>query len=217
MQINIKVISDTICPWCFMGKRRLEAAIAEFKTTHPDTAFQVEWHPFQLNPSAKKEPVNKLESYKRKFGEARALEIVEDMKRLGKTVGINYSYGGTIANTLDSHRLIHWANGFGKQNQVVEELFKDYFEREQNIGDLQVLAKAAQRAGLEEAEALRYLESGADADKVQHEADENRTNSINGVPHFIINDKFQFPGAQDSSTFVRFFEKAIQQQQQQHL
>ena len=113
-------------------------------------SFDIEWHPYQLNPAASKtDPKVKLEHYKQKLGARRTAEMVPYMQSVGEPLGIKFSYGGLIANTLDSHRLIYWSKQFGKQDQVVEELFKDYFERERNIGDNQVLADAAGRAGLD--------------------------------------------------------------------
>lgn len=155
--LKIDVISDTVCPWCFIGKRRLEKAMNQFMATHSNVTFDVEWHPFQLAPTMSKTKP-KMEHYIRKFGQERAQAMVPYMKSVGEPEGISFSYGGVIANTLDSHRLIHWSRQFGCQNQVVEELFKDYFEREQNIGDASVLAAAAERAGLDKDKVRLYID-----------------------------------------------------------
>ena len=98
-----------------------------------------------------------MEHYKRKFGEQRALDIVANMKSVGEEEQIAFSYGGVMANTLDSHRLIFWSKQFDKQNEVVEELFKDYFERERNIGDTQILADAAGRAGIDREKVYKHI------------------------------------------------------------
>lgn len=173
--IKIDIVSDTVCPWyafcpniyaefalisnvfcyvrCFIGKRRLEKAMQQFKATNPSVTFDVEWHPFQLNPTMSKEnPIPKLVNYRRKFGEERTNEFIPYMKGIGQAEGIQFAFDGLTSNTLDSHRLIHWAKQFGKQNELVEELFKDYFERDRNIGDNQVLAEAAGRVGLDQAQ-----------------------------------------------------------------
>jgi predicted DsbA family dithiol-disulfide isomerase len=137
---------------CFVGKRRLEKAISTYQTSHPDTKFDIKWHPFELDPTLTKTPVNKLDRYAAKFGAARVGSLVEHMKQTGKGDGINFSYGGTIANTIDSHRLIEWATEQGKQDEIVEQLFKLYFEEEGNIADHDQLADVAGKIGLDRAE-----------------------------------------------------------------
>ncbi|KAI8148871.1 thioredoxin-like protein [Fennellomyces sp. T-0311] len=214
-RLKIDIVSDTVCPWCFVGKRRLEKAIAQFQSTNPNVSFDIEWHPFQLSPTmSKNNPKLKLEHYKRKFGEQRTAEMIPYMQSVGEPDGIKFSYGGVMANTLDSHRLIYWSKQFGKQNEVVEELFKDYFERERNIGDNQVLADAAERAGLDKEKALAYLNSDADADLVRGEAEQNKAKSISGVPQYSIQNGFVFTGAQEPQTFTAFFEKALLREQE---
>ncbi|KAG2225840.1 hypothetical protein INT45_007084 [Circinella minor] len=186
-RLKIDIISDTVCPWCFVGKRRLEKAIAQFKSTNPNISFDIEWHPFQLSPTmSKNNPKPKMEHYKRKFGEQRALDIVANMKNVGEEEQIAFSYGGVMANTLDSHRLISWSKQFDKQNEVVEELFKDYFERERNIGDTQVLADAAGRVGIDREKALNYLNSDTDVDSIREQAEKNKSESVSGVPNYTI-------------------------------
>lgn len=137
---------------CFVGKRRLEKAISSYQTSHPDTKFDIKWHPFELDPTLTKTPVNKLDRYAAKFGAARVDSLVEHMKQTGKGDGINFSYGGTIANTIDSHRLIEWATERGEQDEIVEQLFKLYFEEEGNIADHDQLADVAGKIGLDRAE-----------------------------------------------------------------
>ncbi|KAI9499635.1 thioredoxin-like protein [Zychaea mexicana] len=211
-KLKIDIISDTICPWCFIGKRRLEKAIEQFQSTNPNVSFDIEWHPFQLSPTmSKNNPKSKMEHYRRKFGEQRAAEMVPYMQSVGAPEGIKFSYGGVMANTLDSHRLIYWSKQFGKQSELVEELFKDYFERERNIGDNHVLAAAAGRVGLDSEQALNYLDSDADVDLVRATAERNKTESISGVPNYTIQHRFGFPGAQEPGTFTHFFEKALRE------
>ncbi|KAI7856919.1 DSBA-like thioredoxin domain-containing protein [Circinella umbellata] len=211
-RLKIDIISDTVCPWCFVGKRRLERAITQFKSTNPNISFDIEWHPFQLSPTmSKNNPKPKMEHYKRKFGEQRALDIVANMKNIGEEEQIAFSYGGVMANTLDSHRLISWSKQFDKQNEVVEELFKDYFERERNIGDTQVLADAAERVGIDREKALNYLNSDTDVDLIREQAEKNKSESVSGVPNFTIQNRFGFPGAQTPDTFLHFFEKTLKE------
>ncbi|KAK9828496.1 hypothetical protein WJX72_000378 [[Myrmecia] bisecta] len=200
----IDVVSDTVCPWCFIGKRRLESAIKQYQGPKQ---FEVRWHPYQLNPHAEEEGVNKLEYYKQKFGEERTNQIIPRMEATFAAEGLQYNMDGLTGNTLDSHRLIAHAaqQGSDKQNKLVEELFKAYFTQGKYINDPAVLRAAAQNAGIEGAE-----EVIKDKNKYRAEvAQEMRTlgRGVNGVPHFIIDGKYSLSGAQDPSTFVEVFQR----------
>jgi len=140
-----------------VAKRRLESAIQTFTAAHPNLfGFKVQWHPFLLDPDLPKEGDSKMDRYVKKFGQQRVQQMIPYMKSIGQGDGINFSYGGLIASTFDSHRLIEWSAKFGaeKQNELVEELFKNYFEEEKNIGDAAVLEAAAVKVGLPEAKQL---------------------------------------------------------------
>eukprot|EP00249_Psilotum_nudum_P009035 c21666_g2_i1 orf=204-629(+) len=130
--ITIDVTSDTVCPWCFIGKRYLERAMDAAKDTYN---FEVRWHPFLLNPNAPKAGIDKMEYYKTKFGEARAALIIDRVKKAFSDIGIDFKCGGLTGSTLDSHRLIELAGqqGLDKQNALVEELFINYFTQEKYI------------------------------------------------------------------------------------
>lgn len=122
----------------------------QFRATHPDVTFSIEWHPYQLSPDmARHEGRSVREHYARKFGEERMRSMIPYMQDIGKQEGIKFTYNGLVSNTVDSHRLALWAKQFGRQTEVVEEMFKDYFSNDKNIGDYQVLASAAERAGLD--------------------------------------------------------------------
>jgi len=198
-----------------VGKRKLESAIRIFKDLPENTfQFKVQWWPFFLNPSLPKEGVDKMESYTKKFGAERVKMMVQKMKEVGLNVGINFSYGGKIGNTMDSHRLITWAAQFGdeKQNDLVEELFKNYFEEEKNIADLRVLEAAAQKVGIEGSKS--FLLSGEKEVEVQQLIQKNQiVRKISGVPHFIINSRFQLSGAQDTQVFCDLFEQIAEENQ----
>ncbi|OZJ01794.1 hypothetical protein BZG36_05189 [Bifiguratus adelaidae] len=210
-QIQIDIVSDTICPWCFIGKRRLEKAIANTKAAHPDAQieFNIDWQPFQLDPTLPKEGYNKREHYIEKFGKARAQAMFPRMEAVGKDDGINFSYGGTVSNTLDSHRLIAFAKSKGKQDAVVEELFHNYFEQEKNIADEEVLKAAGVKAGLDAAEVEVFLKSGELAYETKGEIERNMRRNIHGVPNFTINKRYQLSGAQEPETFQEIFEQVI--------
>ncbi|KAG0167598.1 hypothetical protein DFQ28_009995 [Apophysomyces sp. BC1034] len=208
-RIKIDIISDTVCPWCFIGKRRLDRAMEQIKTTNPNAEFQIEWHPYQLDPALSKEPITKLEMYRRRFGEVRARQMVPAMKKLGLEEGIRFAYDGVIANTLDSHRLVYWAKQFGKQNEMVEEMFTFYFEQDKCLTDYEALAEAAAHVGLDKTKALEYLKSDKDVDAVRTAVFESQRNSVHGVPNFTIQNKYNLSGAQDPETLVEVFEEIL--------
>ena len=154
--ITVDIVSDTICPWCFVGKRRLEKA---FRAV-PELTYTVRWHPFQLDPSLPAIGVDKLARYEAKFGgKQNVAAMLARMAEVGKREGISFDYGGRISNTVDSHRLIEWAGARGLQDALVEQLFKFYFERRGDLGDRAALAREAAAVGLPEAEASALLAS----------------------------------------------------------
>jgi len=195
-----------------VAKRRLESAIQTFNAEHPNLfGFQVQWHPFLLDPDLPKEGESKMDRYSKKFGAQRVQQMIPYMKNVGLPDGINFSYGGLIASTFDSHRLITWSAKFGseKQNELVEELFKNYFEEEKNIGDSAVLEAAAVKVGLTEAKQL--LDSDQMKAEVTSELEQWQVKKrITGVPHFFINNKFQLSGAQEKDVWLDLFEQLAQ-------
>ncbi|KAI9313727.1 thioredoxin-like protein [Dichotomocladium elegans] len=216
--LKIDIISDTVCPWCFIGKRRLEKAMDQFKSTHPNVIFDVVWHPFELNSHLGGSPKPKEEHYIAKFGKERMDAIFAHLKRVGALEGIAFDFGGVIANTLASHRLMAWSrrccgSSSNSQSHLVEAIFHDYFEQRQDIADYAVLAAAAERVGLDKDKALAYLNSNEDVDTVRNEAQRNQWACQDGVPNYKIQDRFTIAGAQDPSVFLAYFEKALNEQQ----
>jgi predicted DsbA family dithiol-disulfide isomerase len=166
----------------------MEKAITQFKANNPTVNFQLQWLPYQLDPS-RTEPSNKLENYYKKFGEARFKQMVPQVTSVAESEGIKLAFGGVISNTLDSHRLIWWANQFDKQNEVVEKVFELYFEENLDLSDRELLATAAEKAGLDRQKALDFLNSDDGIAEVKASLKNNVFNQINGVPHFTVNDK----------------------------
>ncbi|KAK5168611.1 uncharacterized protein LTR77_005920 [Saxophila tyrrhenica] len=204
---EISIVSDTVCPWCYIGLRNLQAAIAQRTAKSPTDTFSLTWDPFQLNPQAPRgQTVDKRASYEKKLGVDGARTVFERLTSAGETAGIQFSFDGRTGNTLDSHRLLELARKISDvseatsgqathsqadlQTRLAEELFADYFERERDITDHEVLKKAALRAGLDERgiDILAFLASDDLVDLVQREASAQREEGINGVPHFTIND-----------------------------
>jgi predicted DsbA family dithiol-disulfide isomerase len=208
---NVEIVSDTVCPWCYVGHKQLSKAIATYRAAHPgsDDTFSTTWKPFYLDPDAPKVGIEKSERFAAKFGPERTQAIFQRLAQVGQAVGIDFKFGGKTGNTRDSHRLIQLGKTKGPETQtkVVEALFAAYFENEQDITSKDVLLAAAKRAGLEEEEARKWLEGDGGGRLVDEEVNEARERAISGVPHFTLNERFEIEGAQDSSAFVRLFER----------
>ncbi|KAG0312821.1 hypothetical protein BGZ99_009252 [Dissophora globulifera] len=206
--IKIDVVSDTVCPWCFVGKRRMEKAIASYKSKpeHKDVKFEVNWFPYQLDSTLPKTPINKMDMYMRKFGAARAPLIRDRMVEVGKEDGIAFSYGGEIVNTMDSHRLIAYATARGKQNEIVDELFTNYFEKERAF-TIPTLVEIAVKVGLDGKEAEEYLKSDQGVQDIKNKIENARRQGVQGVPNITIGDKYVLSGAQEPSTIEEVFNR----------
>ncbi|KAF9095208.1 hypothetical protein BGX29_009132 [Mortierella sp. GBA35] len=208
--IKIDIVSDVVCPWCYIGKKRLEKAITEFKSApeHKDVQFQIDWHPYQLDPSASRTPVKKMDMYATKFGAARAPLIRDRMIQVGKEEGINFGYSGNIVNTLDSHRLIDYATKHGKQDEMVNELFLNYFE-ENKCGEIPTLIDSAVKVGLDRADVERFLASQEGVKEVKDEIERSKMEGVQGVPNITIGNKYVLSGAQEPETFVEVFNRIV--------
>lgn len=210
-KFDIEIVSDTVCPWCYVGKQKLEKAIQAYKELHPGSndEFSTTWLPFYLNPGAPKTGIDKAAYYKEKFGEERTAMIFERLAQVGKDAGIDFKFGGKTGSTRDSHRLIQLGKSKSPaiQTRVVEELFAAYFENESDITSHEVLTNAAVRAGLEETEVRDWLKSGKGGRAVDEEVVQAKMNQISGVPNFTVQGKYEVGGAQDPGVFLRLFEK----------
>jgi predicted DsbA family dithiol-disulfide isomerase len=204
-RMRIDVVSDTICPWCYIGKRRLERALAG----RPGEAFDVHWRPFQLNPTMPPGGMDRRDYLGAKFGD-RAGEVLGNVVAVGATENLAFDFDrvARTPNTLNSHRLIRWAEDDGVQNAVVEALFRGYFLEGADIGDPAVLARLAGEAGMDAAEVARRLEAGTDADAVRGEDEGFRRLGVQGVPFFIIERRYAVVGAQDPTAFDQAFDLA---------
>ncbi|KAF2876610.1 thioredoxin-like protein [Massariosphaeria phaeospora] len=212
---DIKVVSDTVCPWCYVGKKRLEKGIAIYKEKHPEAndTFSTTWYPFYLNPDAPKS-VDKEAYYKSKFGEARTQMMFQRLAALGQAEDINFKFGGKTGNTRDSHRLVQLGKKKGPQVQtrVIEELFAAYFENERDITSADVLVETGVRAGLDETETRAWLEKGSGGPEVDREVEDAFAKNISGVPNYTVNGKYEIGGAQDPDAFVQLFERLKSQE-----
>ncbi|KAJ3317174.1 hypothetical protein HDV06_001949 [Boothiomyces sp. JEL0866] len=181
--VRVDFTSDVICPWCYVGKKHLEAAMKHF----PDIQFDVRFHPFQLNPALPIDGKDKVEMYEQRFGKERFQLMSARIKQVGEPLGIHFNHAGMVANTLNAHRLIHFATQNGIAAQVKNELLSAYHEKAQNIGDFNVLGDCYQRAGGNKEQALEYLKSDEGKDQVNKECREAQLRGIHGVPYIQLN------------------------------
>ena len=195
--MQIDVISDTVCPWCFIGKRRLARAMA-MRTT---IAFDVKWRPYRLDPTIPKGGTDRKAYMRAKFG-ADPMKIVEMHKLIaaeGAKDGIEFDFAAIRRrpDTLDSHRLIRWAEAAGVQDDVVERLFIAYFENGEDIGDIRVLADIADLCGMDGVDVAEMLESDTDRALVEREDGIAHQMGVTGVPAMIFGGKLAVSGARE--------------------
>lgn len=208
---NIQIVSDTVCPWCYVGKQRLDKAISHWQKNHPDDAFSTTWMPFYLNPDAPKQGIDKIEYYHLRFGPERTKMMQARLAAIGKADGIAFKFGGRTGNTRDSHRLVQLAKtkSAAMQTRVVEELFKAYFENEQDITAHEVLKAAGVKAGLDQKEVEEWLGSDRGGKEVDEEVEDAQSRFISGVPNFTVEGRYQLEGAQDPEAFIQVFEAVV--------
>jgi len=193
--VKLDILSDPICPWCYIGKTHLDKALAE-AGDHP---FVIEWHPFQLNPDMPREGMDRRAYLEGKFGgkegAVRAYApVVEHAEKAGLT--INLEAMQRTPNTLDAHRLIHWAGIEGKQNDVVDALFQAYFVDAKDISDHEVLADIAAACGMERDVTLRLLQGETEVSEIRDRDAHSRKMGVSSVPTYIVANQHAVPGAQ---------------------
>ena len=205
MPLTIDVVSDVVCPWCYIGKRKLEAALAQLRRAEPDLSVTLRWHPFQLNPDLPAAGIARADYLEAKFGgRDRAAEIYARVRSVGERVGIAFDFDRIARqpNTLDAHRLIAWAQQRGDADPLVERLFHAYFVEGRFVGDRDELVAAAAASSLPEDEARNLLASDALRAEVDAENREAQEAGITGVPFFIFNGRTAVSGAHDPPTLL---------------
>jgi len=203
---KLVIFSDPICPWCYIGKARLDRALE----ARPDHPFAVEWHPFQLNPDMPAGGMDRRGYLEAKFGGKEGavqayMPVVEEAAKAG--LKINLDAIQRTPNTLDAHRLIHWAGIEGRQTPVVSALFRAYFVEGQNIGDPGVLAEIAVNAGMDAEMAARLLASEADADDIRARDADAREKGVRAVPTFVVAGRHVVPGAQPTELWLEVIDE----------
>jgi predicted DsbA family dithiol-disulfide isomerase len=205
--MQIDIVSDTVCPWCFIGKRRIERAMA----MRPEVKFDVFWRPYRLDPTVPRGGVDRKAYLKAKFGDSpRSSAMGDAIRSEGAGEGISFAFDkiAKTPNTLDSHRLVRWSAGAGLQDEVVERLFKAYFVEGRDVGDPAVLSAVAAEAGMDGELVTNLLAGDADLEPVEREAGMANEMGISGVPTFIFDSKFMISGAREPELLVRIFDKA---------
>jgi predicted DsbA family dithiol-disulfide isomerase len=208
--VKLDIISDPICPWCYIGKANLDAALAQF----PDHPFTIEWHPFQLNPEMPAGGMDRKTYLETKFGGKAAAAkayapVVAHAEKAGLT--INFEMMQVTPNTIDAHRLIHWAGIEARQLLVVDLLFKAYFVEGRDIGSHEVLADIADMAEMDAALITRLLASDADIADIRARDAHSRDMGINAVPTFVVANQHAVPGAQPTDLWVKIISDIIAQ------
>jgi len=199
MTLAIDIISDVVCPWCFVGKRRMEAALELYRERNPEAAEpKITWHPFQLNPDMPPEGVDRDEYVRRKFGPERAGQVYGRITAVGMEVGIPFDFAKVTRqpNTLAAHSLIALAIDAGKQDAVVEAFFRAFFLEGRDLTSAETLAGIAVGAGLDEGDVKAFLGSADARAHIEAEDKQAREIGVEGVPFFIFNRRLAVSGAQ---------------------
>ena len=200
--VRLDIFSDPVCPWCYVGKANLDRALAD----QPDRPFTILWHPFQLNPDMPAGGIDKRRYLEEKFGGKGRVDAVHDrLREVAREAGLplNPDIPQRIPNTLNAHRLIHWAGIEGRQSQVVSALFQAYWAEGRDIGAPQVLADIAAACGMDRAATLRLLQSDADASDLIARDRDARAKGVTAVPTFLIAQHYVVSGAQPADLWAQ--------------
>lgn len=206
--LTIDIISDVICPWCYVGKRNFDRALA----ARPDIDATLHWRPFQLDPSVPPEGVDRKSYLRAKFGDdERLAAISRSLRETAVEAGLSLHLDAIAVtpNTLDAHRVLHWAGGQGHAHAMAERLFAAYFTEGQDVGNVATLAALAGEAGLDPTLVASLLASEADRAAIRAEVEEAHRLGVNGVPTFIIDGKWSVTGAQPPEIWLRVFDKLV--------
>ena len=200
--MRVDIWSDIVCPWCYVGKRRFETALASFEAE----AVEVVHHSFQLNPAAPRDSTadrRQMLMQKYHLTAARVDELDAQMTQLAAEEGLQYRLDGTVTgNTLDAHQLVHLAHESGRQDAMVERLYRAYFTENRSVFDQASLVELAHEVGVERDSARAALTEGRYVPAVQEDIEMARRIGITGVPFFVIDSRYGISGAQSSATFI---------------
>ena len=206
--LQLDVISDVICPWCFIGKRKLDAALAGLD----DVRVNLMWRPYQLYPDTPMEGADLSAKMKERYGEEGAKQMRENIKAAAAGTNINFAFEHIkiTPNTLNAHRLIRWAASTGQQHAIAEALFSAHFEQGKNIGDVVVLLEIAGQHGLDVPLLADLFQGDKDIEATRNDDAAARELGVHGVPAFLAGGKFLLMGAQEPEYLHKFIAKARQ-------
>ena len=207
--VRLDIFSDPVCPWCYLGKANLDRALE----AHPDHPFVIEWHPFQLNPDMASEGVDKRDYLLKRFGsEAQLQEVHDRFRQIARENGVQMDPDTPkrIPNTLNAHRLVHWAGLEGRQAFAVAALMRAYWVEGRDIGNLGVLADIAAGISMDRAVVERLLNSDADLDTVTAREAHARERGVSAVPTFLIANQYVVSGAQPPELWARAIDEMSQ-------
>lgn len=211
--MHIEVIFDIICPWCYLGKRRLEEAIV----VRPNLSPNITWSSFLLNPNIPVCGIDRQDYLNARIGdEIRANQIYSSIEKLGNTSGINFRFDrlDKIPNTLDAHRLIQYSSRLGLGSEMVESLFNAYFVQGFDTGNRNVLLKIAKKLGFNASSVRSYFDSDQDIEEIREQNLRAQKIGVNGVPAFIFDGKISISGAQEPKVIARLIEVAEERRRQ---
>ncbi len=207
--MKIEIWSDVVCPFCYIGKRKLEKALSNFPNKGD---IEIEWKSFQLNPDQKTNPsLNTIEYLATSKGWTmeQTREITSNVVEMAKTEGLEFDFdNAVVANTKNAHRLIHHAKSHGKGGEMKERLLSAYFSEGKNIDDAATLTSLGKEIGLADAEIKRVLESNQYEEEVELDSYESRQMGVRGVPFFVLDRKYAISGAQPDEVFTQTLEKS---------
>jgi predicted DsbA family dithiol-disulfide isomerase len=217
MNVSIDIVSDLVCPWCFIGKHRMTGAVALVREKFPETRFRLNWLPFFLNPDTPPEGEPYRAFLEAKFGGKEQVSSLQKVvTEAGRDTGVEFDFEriSIRPNTLHAHRLIYRAQSTGRQpaeiEALVERLFVAHFQRGENIGDIATLGEIAAECGDRMDDVTEYLESTMDVDQVRSLFDGISGQGISGVPLFVIQDRLAVPGAQSSAVLAAAILQAME-------
>ncbi|WP_061244208.1 DsbA family oxidoreductase [Leptospira noguchii] len=214
METKIAIYSDVVCPWCYIGKKRLEDAISIRKKSHPDDKIEIEWRAFQLNPDLAPEGEDRVLHMTRKFGSLdRVKMMVQRVADIAQTEGLPFSVeqAGHQPNTFLLHALIRKAKEIGKASQLAEVFFRNFFSEGKNLSDSKIILESLQEVEMTEDDLNSVKTDEALLKEIYEEEMKGRQLGVSGVPFFVFNEKYAVSGAQESNLFLQVFDRLEQE------
>jgi len=202
--MKVEIWSDIMCPFCYIGKRKFENALQQFR--HQEQ-IEIVWHSYQLDPEMQHVPgrnINEVLAEKKGWSPQQAKQMNDQVTAMARTEGLEYNLAQAVpANTFNAHRLTHLAAQYNLQNKAEERIFRAYFTEGKNIGDAETLVQLGTEIGLPATEVRQMLQTDAFTAAVQQDISEAQQLGVRGVPYFVLNRKYGISGAQPSEVFLK--------------